>query len=86
MLSIEAFGIVSNSFLFVFDKFTIESILYVFTESTEFVKAVKKRTGLKIACLEVIGYWMGWISKNDVAKQISGLKGNYYKYVSIVVV
>ena len=54
------------------------------TEATEFVKAVEKRTGLKIACLEEIGYRMGWISKEEVAKQISGLKGNYYEYVSKV--
>lgn len=32
------------------------------TEATEFVKAVEKRTGLKIACLEEIGYLMGFIS------------------------
>ena len=32
------------------------------TEATEFVKAVEKRTGLKIACLEEIGYLMGFIT------------------------
>lgn len=54
------------------------------TEATEFVKAVEIRTGLKIACIEEIGYRMGWISKEEVAMQISGLKGNYYEYVSKV--
>ena len=56
------------------------------TEATEFVKAVEICTGLKIACIEEIGYGMGWISKEEVAKQISGMKGNYYEYVSKVVV
>ncbi len=54
------------------------------TEATEFVKAVEKRTSLKIACLEEKGYRMGWISKEIVTKQISGLKGDYYEYVSNV--
>ncbi len=55
------------------------------TEATEFVKAVEKRTGLKIACLEEIGYRMGWVANEEVTKQISGLKGNYYEYVSKVI-
>jgi glucose-1-phosphate thymidylyltransferase len=54
------------------------------TEATEIVKAVEKRTGLKIACLEEIGYRMGLISKVEVAKQKSGSKGNYYEYLSKV--
>ena len=54
------------------------------TEATEFVKAVEIRTGLKIAYIEEIGYRMGWISKDEVAMQISGLKGNYCEYVSKV--
>lgn len=35
------------------------------TEATEFVKAVEKRTGLKIACLEEIAYLMGFVSKEQ---------------------
>lgn len=55
------------------------------TEATEFVKAVEKRTSLKIACLEEIGNRMGWISKEEVAKKISGLKGDYYEYLPKVI-
>jgi len=54
------------------------------TEATEFVKAVEKRTGLKIACLEEIALRLGWIEDSEVKRNISGLKGNYYDYINSV--
>ena len=51
------------------------------TEATEFVKAVEKRTGLKIACLEEIALKFKWIDKSELNKRIAGLKGNYYDYI-----
>lgn len=36
------------------------------SEATEFVKAVEKRTGLKIACLEEIAYKMKYITKDQL--------------------
>ena len=51
------------------------------TEATEFVKAVEKRTGLKIACLEEIAVIKGWITKPQLRDRIDGLKGNYYEYL-----
>jgi glucose-1-phosphate thymidylyltransferase len=36
------------------------------SEATEFVKAVEKRTSLKIACVEEIAYKMGWITKENL--------------------
>lgn len=51
------------------------------TEATEFVKAVEKRTGLKIACLEEIALNYKWISKNELLKEIAKLKGDYYVYL-----
>lgn len=51
------------------------------TEATEFVKAVEKRTGLKIACLEEIAINYQWISREIVLENIKGLKGNYYNYL-----
>ncbi len=51
------------------------------TEATEFVKAVEKRTGLKIACLEEIGLRFGWIKQTKIASDIEGKKGEYYKYL-----
>ena len=55
------------------------------TEATEFVKAVEKRTGLKIACLEEIAMNHSWVSKADIEKQIQGLKGDYYDYLKSII-
>ena len=51
------------------------------TEATEFVKAVEKRTGLKIACIEEIALNYKWISKNKLLNNIKNLKGDYYEYL-----
>lgn len=51
------------------------------TEATEFVKAVEKRTGLKIACLEEIALASSWVSKASVEERIQNLKGDYYDYL-----
>jgi glucose-1-phosphate thymidylyltransferase len=51
------------------------------TEATEFVKAVEKRTGLKIGCLEEIAYVLGWIKKEEVLENIAGMKGDYFNYL-----
>ena len=55
------------------------------TEATEFVKALEKRTGLKIACLEEIGYIHKWIKGEDIKSRISDLKGNYYDYLKSII-
>lgn len=53
------------------------------TEATEFVKAVEKRTGLKIACLEEVAYRMGYLDevtfKTQIDKQTS--KSDYFTYL-----
>lgn len=52
------------------------------SEATEFVKAVEKRTSLKIACLEEIAYRMGYISLTVLKKQINDQgKSSYGKYL-----
>jgi glucose-1-phosphate thymidylyltransferase len=51
------------------------------TEATEFVKAIEKRTGLKIACLEEIAMKMKMIKKEIVVKNIQNLKGDYFDYI-----
>ncbi|CAM1355387.1 glucose-1-phosphate thymidylyltransferase RfbA [Tenacibaculum halocynthiae] len=55
------------------------------TEATEFVKAVEKRTGLKIACLEEISHTLNWISSGEIKKNILGKKGDYYDYLRRII-
>lgn len=55
------------------------------SEATEFVKAVEKRTGLKIACIEEIAYNSKWISKAELIAQTKGMKGNYFDYLKEIV-
>ena len=55
------------------------------TEATEFVKAVEKRTGLKIGCLEEIAMNYSWVKKEAVAKEIENLKGDYYDYLKEII-
>lgn len=51
------------------------------TEATEFVKAVEKRTGLKIACLEEIALRYKWINQKQLQNQVGGMKGEYFSYL-----
>jgi glucose-1-phosphate thymidylyltransferase len=51
------------------------------TEATEFVKAVEKRTGLKIACIEEVAMNMQWVSKEQVFEEVKNLKGDYFDYL-----
>src|SRR5690606_20604162 len=55
------------------------------TEATEFVKAVEKRTGLKIACLEEIALNKGWIAREVLGREILTLKGDYYQYLRKII-
>lgn len=55
------------------------------SEATEFVKAVEKRTGLKIGCIEEVALYQNWITKKEIKEQVVGLKGDYYDYVQKIV-
>jgi len=55
------------------------------TEATEFVKAVEKRTGLKIACIEEIALHFGWIHQDILLQHIANRKGDYYEYLKKVI-
>lgn len=60
------------------DTGTHDSLL----QASHFVQTVEHRQGLKIACLEEIGYKKGWLSKKDIIKQSSLLKKtSYEKYL-----
>lgn len=52
------------------------------TEATEFVKAVEKRTGLKIACIEEVAYRKGFINKEQFQNCAGVLgKSTYAEYL-----
>ncbi|WP_420287183.1 glucose-1-phosphate thymidylyltransferase RfbA [Flavobacterium psychrophilum] len=56
------------------------------TEATEFVKAVEKRTGLKIACIEEVAYRKGFITKEQFAATATNLgKSSYADYLRKIV-
>ncbi len=48
------------------------------TEATEFVKAVEKRTGLKIACIEEVAYRMCYITKEKLKELTKAYKKSSY--------
>ena len=48
------------------------------TEATEFVKAIEKRTGLKIACLEEIALKKEWISQDTFKESAEKYKKSSY--------
>lgn len=50
-------------------------------EATEFIKAIEKRTGQKVSCLEEIALNNRWISSEKLGQRIANLKGNYYDYL-----
>jgi glucose-1-phosphate thymidylyltransferase len=53
------------------------------TEATEFVKAVEKRTGLKIACLEEVAFRMKFLSEETFKSIVSSnpSKSDYFVYL-----
>lgn len=51
------------------------------SEATQFVHAIEKRQGLKIACLEEIAYRQNWLTKSDLQAKVKGKKGEYYTYI-----
>lgn len=56
------------------------------TEATEFVKAVEKRTGLKIACIEEVAYRKGFIDKEKFMATAANLgKSSYADYLRKIV-
>lgn len=56
------------------------------TEATEFVKAVEKRTGLKIACIEEIAYTLNYINQDQTNSLLNKCsKSEYGQYVKKVI-
>ncbi len=56
------------------DTGTHDSLL----EASQFIETIEKRQGLKVACLEEIALYMGYINKEQVKKLAEPLKKNNY--------
>jgi glucose-1-phosphate thymidylyltransferase len=50
-------------------------------EAAEFIRALEKRQGFKVACPEEIAFHQGWISRERVLKLAEGYKGDYGAYL-----
>ncbi|HZH70238.1 MAG TPA: glucose-1-phosphate thymidylyltransferase RfbA [Flavobacteriaceae bacterium] len=51
------------------------------SEATQFVHAIEKRQGLKIACLEEIAWRKKWLSKEVLLASIKDKNSTYYDYI-----
>ena len=47
-------------------------------EASTFIEVIEKRQGLKVACLESIGYEMGWLSDGDIRRVAQPMAKNQY--------
>ena len=47
-------------------------------EASTFIEVIEKRQGLKVACLESIGYEQGWISADDLKRVAQPMLKNQY--------
>lgn len=47
-------------------------------EASTFIEVIEKRQGLKIACLESIGYEMGWLTDDDIRRVAQPMAKNQY--------
>jgi len=63
------------------DTGTHESLL----EAADFVRAIQKRQGLQIACLEEIAFHKGWLTVDQLAETAAGFgKSSYGAYLKTV--
>lgn len=55
-------------------------------QASQYVQTIEENQGIKIACLEEIGYRMGFLTKADLQKQVDKYKNNeYYQYISRII-
>lgn len=55
-------------------------------QASQYVQVIEENQGVKIACLEEIGYHMGFLTKADLQKQVEKYKNNeYYEYIARIV-
>ncbi len=55
------------------------------TEATEFIKAIEKRTSLKVACIEEIAWRMNFITTTDLQSMASKMNNEYGAYLESII-
>lgn len=64
------------------DTGTHDSLL----QASHYVQTIEENQGVKIACLEEVAYRMGFLTKEDLKKQVEKYKNNeYYQYIARIV-
>jgi glucose-1-phosphate thymidylyltransferase len=56
------------------DTGTHESLL----QAANFIQAIQERQGLKVACPEEIAFRLGWLSRDDLLREVEAMKSNEY--------
>lgn len=59
------------------DTGTPDSLL----EAAEYIRALEKRQGFKVACPEEVAFRQGWISAEALAELAKAYKGQYGAYL-----
>lgn len=55
-------------------------------QASQYVQTIEENQGVKIACLEEVAYRMGFLTKEDLQKQVEKFKNNeYYQYISRII-
>lgn len=55
-------------------------------QASQYVQTIEENQGIKIACLEEVAYRMGFVTKEELQKQIEKYKNNeYYDYVKSMI-
>lgn len=54
-------------------------------EAANFISALEKRQGLKLGCLEEIAFKQGFLSKEEIFKNVKKYDSPYYSYVKKIV-
>ena len=55
-------------------------------QAGQYIQTIEENQGIKIACLEEIAFRMGFLTKEQIAKNIENYKGNeYFNYVKKII-
>ena len=56
-----------------------------YMEASNYIEAIEKRQGLKVACLEEIAWRQGWLTAEDLIEKAEKMKNQYGNYLKKIV-